>query len=62
MDLSTLRDFLKTRYERLFLQRVDLEKECGVKLPSGAHPPRRNRFGLAGAIFPTDPLLPRYQY
>jgi hypothetical protein len=62
MGLSTLLDFLTTRYERLFSQRVDLEKECGSELPSGTHAPRRNRFRLAGAIFPTDPLLPRYQY
>ena len=62
MKLRTLSVFLTARYERLFSRRFDLENECSSKLPVVAMRPQRNRFKVIGSIFPTDPLLPRYQY
>ena len=62
MKLRTLRVFLTARYERLFSRRFDLENECVSKAPVVAMRPQRNRFRIIGSIFPTDSLLPRYQY
>ena len=62
MKLRTLSVFLTARYERLFSRRFDLENECLSKAPVVAMRPQRNRFKVIGSIFPTDPLLPRYQY
>ena len=61
MKLRTLSVFLTARYERLFSRRFDLENECLSKAPVVAMRPQRNRFKVIGSIFPTDPLLPRYQ-
>lgn len=62
MRICAFRAFLIDRYERLFLRRFDLENECLGKVPVVADPPQRNRYRVSGSIFPTDPLLPRYQY
>jgi hypothetical protein len=64
MKLLTFRAFLSARYEHLFARRFRLEnerdmdtREDGTQLRR-----RRRRFWNAGSIFPTESILPRYQY
>jgi hypothetical protein len=54
--------FLAKGYERLFSRRFGIENECGVDANATGDLPLRRRFSVAGAIFPTDTKLPRYQY
>jgi hypothetical protein len=62
MTLSQLRTFVIARYEHLFARRFRLENERDLDVyPTLISPPRR-RFSRAGAIFPTEAILPRYQY
>lgn len=62
MNFSTLRLLLATRYERLFARRFKLENECDNDMHEDEDSKRPRRFRIAGAIFPTEPTLPRYQY
>jgi hypothetical protein len=62
MYLSKILTLFATRYEHLFARRFRLENERSFDVyPAAISPPRR-RFSILGAIFPTDPTLPRYQY
>jgi len=62
MKFSAFHAFLAVRYERLFLRRFKLENERSVDIYAGENPPPRQRFSIAGAIFPTESTLSRYQY
>ena len=57
--ISVFYTILARRYENLFMRRfrVENEVECIV-----TDPPQRNRYRIAGSIFPTAPILPRCQY
>lgn len=61
MKLFGLSDYIAAHYEALFLRQLKLEngKDGGI-----AHGKRtlRQRFSVAGAIFPTEATWPRYQY
>jgi hypothetical protein len=62
MTLSQLSTFVMARYERLFARRFWLENERDLNVhPTPISLPRR-RFSRAGAIFPTEAVLPRYQF
>lgn len=63
MKFSTLRALFAARYERLFVERFKLESGRDIDDRASEDLPRRRRFSVAGAIFPTEStLLPRYQY
>ena len=62
MKLSTLRLLLAARYERLFTRRFQLENERDKDGREDADVKRSRRFHVAGAIFPTESVLSRYQY
>jgi hypothetical protein len=62
MKISKLHDFLVARYERLFTRRFRLENERDVDAYPAVSVPRRRRFSIVGAIFPTESILSRYQY
>jgi hypothetical protein len=62
MKISKLHDFLVARYERLFTRRFRLENERDVDAYPAVSVPRRGRFSIVGAIFPTESILSRYQY
>ena len=62
MNFVDIRTFITPWYERLFTRRFRLENERLFDVfPAAISPPRR-RFSRAGAIFPTEAVLPRYQY
>lgn len=52
--------FLLSRYEWLFARRCALENEGDFANPETK--PGRKRFRGTTVLFPTEPLLPRYQY
>jgi hypothetical protein len=63
--MKLLSDFYATlvrRYENLFTRRFRLENEALLSECIITDPPQRNRYRIAGSIFPTAPILPRYQY
>jgi hypothetical protein len=60
--LSNLRVILSKKYENLFKRRFHIENERIRHECIVADPPQRNRYRIAGSIFPTAPTLPRYQY
>jgi hypothetical protein len=60
--LVNLRLYLVARYERLFVGRFGPGNDGRMGESVVANRLRRNRFSGSGAIFPTDPPLPRYQY
>lgn len=60
--LSNLRVVLAHKYENLFKRRFHIENEQLLCECIIADPPQRNRYRIAGSIFPTAPTLPRYQY
>ena len=62
MNFIDIRTFVTTKYERLFTRRFRLENERLFEARPAAISPPRRRFSSAGAIFPTEPVLPRYQY
>lgn len=62
MRFSTLRMLLAARYERLFARRFRLENECDNDVHEDKDLIRRKRFSVAGSIFPSEAILPRYQY
>ncbi len=62
MKFSALRMLLAARYERLFTRRFRLENECDTDGREDDGLKRSRRFSVAGAIFPTESILPRYQY
>jgi hypothetical protein len=62
MKLSVFRTFLAKSYERLFTRRFELENECEMNVRERKQQQRPRRFDRAGAIFPTESILPRYQY
>jgi hypothetical protein len=62
MKIFKLHDYLVARYERLFMRRFRLENEHDVDVYPAASLPRRRRFNIVGAIFPTESILSRYQY
>jgi hypothetical protein len=62
MKFSNFHAFLVAWYERLFTRRFRLENERNLDIHAADIPPRRRRFSIAGAIFPTESILPRYQY
>lgn len=53
---------LIARYERLFTRRFRLENECDNDGPDARGSKQTRRFNVAGAIFPTESVLSRYQY
>lgn len=53
---------LVRKYENLFKTRFRIENEEVLCECIVADPPQRNRYRIAGSIFPTAPILPRYQY
>jgi len=53
---------LVARYERLFTRRFRLENECDTDGREDDGSKRSRRFSVAGAIFPTESVLSRYQY
>jgi hypothetical protein len=53
--------FLMSNYEWLFARRCVLENEGDLDTPE-PRPPLRKRFRGNAVLFPTEPLLPRYQY
>ena len=53
---------LVRKYENLFKRRFHIENEALLCECIAADPPQRNRYRIAGSIFPTAPILPRYQY
>lgn len=59
---ANLRVFLAKKYENLFMRRFRIENEHLPRERLVAVPPQRNRFRIAGSIFPTASILPRYQY
>jgi hypothetical protein len=62
MQTSQHYAFVIAWYERLFTRRFRLENERDFDLYAAEIPPPRRRFRIAGAIFPTESTLPRYQY
>lgn len=62
MNLLQLRTTLAARYERLFIRRFRLENEREFDVYPAAISTTRQRFNIAGAIFPTEAVLSRYQY
>jgi hypothetical protein len=62
MNFFNLATFLTSWYEHLFARRFRIENERLFDVYPAAKPPPRRRFSSAGAIFPSEPLLPRYQY
>ncbi len=52
--------FLLSKYEWLFAKRCALENEGDFTTPEAK--PGRKRFRSTAVLFPTEPLLPRYQY
>jgi hypothetical protein len=53
---------LARKYENLFKRRFHIENEELLSECIVTDPPQRNRYRIAGSIFPTAPILPRYQY
>ena len=63
MKLHTFRAFLSAHYEHLFARRFRLENERDMDTrEDGTQLRQRRRFWNAGSIFPTESILPRYQY
>ena len=63
--MKLLSDFCATlarKYENLFKRRFHIENEEALCECIATDPPQRNRYRIAGSIFPTAPILPRYQY
>lgn len=60
--LSDFYTTLARKYENLFKRRFHIENEQLLCECIVMDPPQRNRYRIAGSIFPTAPTLPRYQY
>jgi hypothetical protein len=60
--ISVFYTILARRYENLFTRQFRLENEALLSECIITDPPQRNRYRIAGSIFPTAPILPRYQY
>jgi hypothetical protein len=60
--ISVFYTILARRYENLFTRRFRLENEALLSECIITDLPQRNRYRIAGSIFPTAPILPRYQY
>lgn len=62
MKFAALWTLLAARYEHLFARRFRLENECDNDPHDDTDARRRRRFSVSGSIFPTESILPRYQY
>jgi hypothetical protein len=60
--ISVFYTILARRYENLFTRRFRLENEALLSECIVTDLPQRSRYRIAGSIFPTAPILPRYQY
>ena len=61
MKLLRLSRYIAAKYELHFLRRLRLEKGSDCAIPQ-VERIRRERFLMAGAIFPTEAAWTRYQY
>jgi len=60
--ISDLYTTLARKYESLFKRRFHIENEEHLCECIVTDTPQRSRYRIAGSIFPTAPILPRYQY